>query len=310
MGTPSSTSPRDRERERLSHFPEITASMVSRPGVLLADEIERCCKGFSLISPFSPSQLKPASYRLTVGSRYSLGGKREVLGDSGQITIPPFQVVVIQTRETLNLPRDIIARWNIKVSQAYEGLVWAGGPQVDPGYQGHLYCPIYNLSNKEVTIAFGDEIAVIDFVTTTAFTSSIKQKFDRPPRAVLLEDYKDLQSGLSDVLEDFKSFKSRIDDIETKVTVYGGIGVTMIGIIMAALSVIVSANNQIKGLRFSDWLCLIASGSAVAFSCWAWTQTRVRREVGSGVANSVALVLVGIFLGVLAVFFALRLVDR
>src|SRR5713226_3659894 len=107
MDTPSNPSPRDRERERLNQLPEVSDSQVPKPGVLLANEIRRCCQKFSLISPFTADQLKAASYRLTVGSRYSLGGERENLADFDEITIPPFQVAVIQTRETLNLPRDM-----------------------------------------------------------------------------------------------------------------------------------------------------------------------------------------------------------
>src|SRR5271157_4027951 len=260
MDSSSSLSPRDRERERLKQLPEIEASQfrassspVSKPGVLLANEIERCCHKFSLISPFSKDQLKPASYRLTVGSRYSLGGKWETLAESEQITIPRFQVVVIQTLETLNMPRDMIARWNIKVSMAYKGLIWAGGPQVDPGYQGHLFCPIYNLSNKDVKLPYGTEIAVIDFVTTTAFDRSGK-KFDRPPKEVLLDAYPTLESGLSDAWDRIERFGETIEKTETKITIYGGFALTLIGIIVAALSVMAtsSASAEIKSLRLSE----------------------------------------------------------
>jgi len=312
MDTPSRLSPRDQERERLKQLPEIEASSspTSKPGVLLGNEIERCCREFSLVSPFSPNQLKAASYRLTVGSRYSLGGKRKTLAESEQIIIPPFQVLVIQTRETLNMPRDMIARWNIKVSMAYKGLIWAGGPQVDPGYQGHLFCPIYNLSNQEVSLSYGTEIAVIDFVTTTAFDRD-GRKFERPPQAMLFDDYDTLESGLSDAWDRIDQFDEKIERTDTKVNIYGGLALTLIGIIVTALSVIVSANAQIKSLTLSEWLCLVFSGLAVALSCWVWirTQTRPRRE-GGNVASALVFILVGIFLGVVTMFFALPLANK
>lgn len=83
--------------------------------------------------------------------------------------IPSYQVAIVQIRETLNLPKFLIGRWNIRVKRAYEGLLWVGGAQVDPGFRGHLCCPIYNLSNKEVRLEFGDTLAMIDFVVTTPF---------------------------------------------------------------------------------------------------------------------------------------------
>lgn len=311
MDTSTNISPRDREDERLRQLPEVDASQAPTPGVLLANEIQRCCETFSLISPFSLAQLKPASYRLTVGGRYSLGGKRETLTESEEITIPQFQVAVIQTRETLNLPRDMIARWNIKVSLAYEGLIWAGGPQVDPGYEGYLFCPIYNLSNKPVTLAYAAEIAVIDFVTATAFGRGA-MAFNRPPKSLLFEDYPTLQSGLSDTLEKIQRFESRIEALDTKVTFYGGLSVALIGIIIAALSVMVSANGQmVKSLKFSEWLSLLLSGLAVALSSWVWICLRSRpKRDGIDVANSLVLVMVGIFLGVVAMFFALPIANR
>ncbi len=292
MDMPLNASPRDQERDRLNKLPDVQASNASRPGVLLGNEIERCCREFSLISPFSRDQLKAASYRLTVGSRYGLGGHRETLGASQTIVVPPFQVVVIETRETLNLPRDMIARWNIKVSRAYQGLFWAGGPQVDPGYQGHLFCPIYNLSNREVALAYADEIAVIDFVSTTAFDKDDEstKRFHRPPGSLVFEDYPTLDSGLSDAW-------NKIQNIDTKVTVWGAVAITLIGIIIAALSVVVSANPQIKTLKFSEWISLLFSGIALALSCQAWARARSRPgQDGVDVASALVWIVVGIFI--------------
>jgi deoxycytidine triphosphate deaminase len=307
MDTSANASPRDQERKRLGQLPETDSSLVAQPGVLLADEIQRCCVSFSLISPFSPAQLKAASYRLTVGSRYSLGGKRRSLSASEEITIPAFQVAVIQTRETLNMPRDLIGRWNIKVSLAYKGLIWAGGPQVDPGYVGHLSCPIYNLSNEQVTLAYGTEIAVIDFVTTTAFSDAAeKSEFGRPPKDLLFEDYPTLESGLSDAWERIQGFESRIEALDTKVTIYVGLAVALVGIIIAALSVMVSANGQmVKSLTLSELLCLAFSGFAAALSGWACFSVRSRTKQGV-----LLLIGVGFIIGCVAMFFLLPLLRR
>jgi deoxycytidine triphosphate deaminase len=119
-----------------------------------------------------------AGYKLTIGDEYYrdetvfyLPSRANAPKDaqSDYVEIPPFEVVVIKTRETLCLPRFLIGRWNIVVKQAYRGLLWVGGPQVDPGYVGHLFCPIYNLSDKHVRLEEREEIALIDFVKTTPF---------------------------------------------------------------------------------------------------------------------------------------------
>ena len=129
--------------------------------------------------------------------------------------VKPFEVVVLQTAETICMPRYLIGRWNIKVTLAYKGLLWVGGPQVDPGWVGHLFCPIYNLSDHEVTIRCGDEIAVIDFVKTTPFDKasvgeSEHDRYPWPPKRVILEDYgiDDLKSAL------YHHVKERVDQMD------------------------------------------------------------------------------------------------
>ncbi len=163
---------REEEIELLKKYDCPPKDDLGTSGVLLSDEIEHYVYSFKLIDPFDCKNLDPAAYKLTIGDEYSIGGERKRLYDESgknEITIPPFEVAIIKTYERVNLPRFLIARWNIKVSLAYKGLLWVGGPQVDPGYVGYLFCPIYNLSNNNVTLKYKDPIAVIDFVKTTPF---------------------------------------------------------------------------------------------------------------------------------------------
>jgi deoxycytidine triphosphate deaminase len=151
-----------------------------------------------MIEPFNRDNLTPAGYELTVGDEYSLGGVKKSLAEGKEIRIDAFQVAIIKTGETLNLPRFMIARWNIRVRWAYQGLLWVGGPQVDPGWVGYLCCPIYNLSDKPVTLRRGDPLARLDFVTTTVFRAGKCREYPRPPKRVLFSDYQpeELKSAL------------------------------------------------------------------------------------------------------------------
>jgi deoxycytidine triphosphate deaminase len=183
-------------------------------GVLLSDAIKRCVESFALIEPFNQENLKAACYKLTVGDEYAIGGKINPLSDEpgkNEIRIPPFEVAVIKTHETINMPRFLIGRWNIQVSRAYKGLVWVGGPQVDAGYVGHLFCPIYNLSDQDVLLFKGEPIAVIDFVPTTRFHPGKSEPYKFPPDRVLFEEYEPnrLVSGL------VSQAKERLDQVET-----------------------------------------------------------------------------------------------
>lgn len=196
------------ERERLAQLPTFPEhGPRDEVGVLLSDRIRHYCLEYRLIHPFDEKKLlKPAGYDLTVGQNYSIRGKgRARLKGGMSFDIGPYQVAIVETRETLNIPPFLIGRWNIRVKRAYQGLLWVGGAQVDPGFRGRLCCPIYNLSNKKVSLKFGDELATIDFVTTTPFVKNLCKEFNWAKRDMLVfDDYPTLESGIEDEVNKFK----------------------------------------------------------------------------------------------------------
>src|SRR6266404_5652004 len=231
-GQPDLTTRRQKERDRLialhGKSPRNDKDFPFT-GVLLSDAIKYCVDKFDLIRPFDEQNLKPANYKLTIGNQYAIEGKLYQLSDrSGEdeLRIDPFQVAVIKTRETINMPSFLIARWNIRVQLAYQGLLWVGGPQVDAGYVGHLFCPIYNLSDKDVVLHYGDSIAVIDFIRTSTFTEGKSLNYpgtlDVPslPELILFEDYKpqNLKSALATrVVSQLRDFNHKLEKLTNNV---------------------------------------------------------------------------------------------
>ncbi|VIO69338.1 Deoxycytidine triphosphate deaminase [Bradyrhizobium ivorense] len=197
----------DLAKKRADELAEITKYPVlevdpiqGSPGILLSDQITYFAQNHHMIEPFKKELLKPAGYELTVGEEYFMSGRYLPL--ESHITIQPFEVAVIKTGERVRLPRFMIARWNIRVKHAYAGLLWVGGPQVDPGYAGYLFCPIYNLSDKPVTLYKGQELALMDFSRTTHFDPGKPKdelvRYPQPPKRVILEEFEiiDFQSAL------------------------------------------------------------------------------------------------------------------
>jgi deoxycytidine triphosphate deaminase len=266
----------------------------SLPGaVLLSDEIEYYATNFKMIYPFDPDNLKPAGIYLHLGPYYSLGGEnRELEEKTGkdELKIPPFEVAIIKTLETINLPRFIIARWNLRVTYVYKGLLWTGALQVDPGWLGQLPCPIYNLSNKEVTLRLGDKIVLMDFVKTTQFRSNSKPYMNRPGIDRLQESY-ELKSALyteagqrlnrieKNQAEEFERNDNRVRRIESIV----GLVITSIAILFAALAILVTSGDVIKPKAgsvhpfFIAWPCISIAISIfalfIALSKPEWKKT-------------------------------------
>jgi deoxycytidine triphosphate deaminase len=219
-----------KRRDLLSRFhpPSEHDPHPSKLGVLLSDEIQFYAEHHNLIWPFHRENLKPAAYELTLGDEYFLNGEYRSLGsDNTTVRIPPFEVAVLKTAEILCLPRYIIGRWNIKVRHAYSGLLWVGGPQVDPGWVGHLFCPIYNLSDKPVTLRIGDQIAVIDFVKTTPFDETKSKaellRYRYPPIRNIMQDFQidGLRSALFTTAgQKLKDFEEAITTMTTRFTIF------------------------------------------------------------------------------------------
>jgi deoxycytidine triphosphate deaminase len=247
-------------------------------GVLLSDEIIFYATHHNLIRPFNRRNLKPAGYELCVGDEYFLSGKFSRLGGEGEdkaIIIPPFEVAVLKTAEILNIPRYMIARWNIRVKHAYSGLLWVGGPQVDPGYVGHLFCPIYNLSDKPVTLKPGDALALMDFVKTTPFDSEKSRtpnsdlvRYTFPPKRLFIEEYgiDDLRSALfTKAGEKLGEFEESIRNLESRFVTFTQLSFAIFAVVTALTIGLSKAGSEIVVTGE-----LLLGSLTVALSIWAF----------------------------------------
>jgi deoxycytidine triphosphate deaminase len=225
-----------------------------KSGVLVSSEIEKLAKDHNMIHPFyrDKKRLKPAAYHLSLGEHYRIGKKNKLLSDKDPyLQIKPYQVAIVETWEELDLPKNVIGRWNLSISGVYKGLLWVGGPQVDPGFKGHLYCPLYNLSTLPVTLVFKEPFATMDFVRTTPGYSV---PFDQRRRK--MSDYVTmLESAPEDTLKKVNEVRRRVQVFETTM-------LTTIGIIIAALAII--AGSSVKPDFATLWIIIGAVATFVS----------------------------------------------
>ena len=306
----SQKSPRDLEIDRLSSFPD--AEYLRHPkthggrpsGVLLGDEIEFYCKNYRLLDPYKPSNIKAANYELRVGLRYSVGGERHELVIGESLTIPRFEVAVVEILETINMPHFLIGRWNIRTRWAYKGLIWVGGPQVDAGYRGLLMCPLWNLSNEPFTIKCGEEIAIIDFEATTPPTERSRDyeyKWSKRSRFIFDEyEPQKLRSGLVEEavrrIEKVEGGLSKVqretrEDLERSRNRIDGVTVLMftaLGVLTTAIAVIVTKQGEAR--HFWDHSMFWLSSGTLLISLLAWTKAHSQGKWWKGVHLWIAVV--------------------
>lgn len=241
--------------------------------VLLRDEIRRyCAQDPKLIDPFEDDDalLKPASYHLRVGDTCRVNGDDIELSDKKRdLTIPAHGIAIIRTFERVNIPGFLIARWNLKVKKVYKGLVWVGSLQVDPGYSGFLFCPIYNLSTEPQVVRYKEPLFTIDFVKTTRFdetkgcklwdrgalqpkgtqrpTESLAALDEDRLRSAPKEQFDEMRGDLKTMEEKASSFEEEIrsalkasqrqaERFQGRIDTFQAITFTVIGILVAALS--------------------------------------------------------------------------
>ncbi len=280
---------RKAEEERLFQLADCPEDRPDQVGVLLSDRIRRYCRDcgdYRLIDPFHDDLLRPASYTLTVGRNYSYRGERRALTDGRCFEIGPYQVAVIETYETINMPPFLIGRWNVQVGRAYQGLLWVGGAQVDPGFRGLLCCPIYNLSKEPVPISFRAELAVIDFVATTPYNHRYCKRFSwKERKRLVFDDYQPLQSGIAEEVDKFnktikdnndrvtaeltgskEELRTKLTETNTRIDNFVTLTFTVVAVLFAALGIVASMNKP--ELSFFNFPVLVAA-TALYFALMA-----------------------------------------
>ena len=146
-----------------------------------------------MIEPWSDELLKPAAYELTLGAYYVIDGKvQEPLTELRPwLELPKNSIVFVSTEQRIRLPHYIAARFDLAIEFIYQGILLGTGPQVDPGFQGYLSCPLHNISSDSVHMQFGKPFAKMDFAKTSGLretdTSNIEDQAALDARATELK---------------------------------------------------------------------------------------------------------------------------
>src|SRR5205823_1683477 len=88
------------------------------------------------------------------------------------LEIPSNSIVFVSMQQFVRLPHYIAARFDLAIEFIYQGILLGTGPQVDPGFQGYLSCPLHNISNESVYIQLGHPFAKMDFAKTSGLRAT------------------------------------------------------------------------------------------------------------------------------------------
>lgn len=133
-------------------------------GVLTKKMIEKMVLCGMLLKNASISQISNASYDLLLGDEYYYKGRVKKLSDEIPfISIEPYDYIIASTKESMAFPRDIVARFDLVVNLFFQGIILSNSTQIDPGFNGKLFCLLFNTSNKTVYLKREDPLTTIEF---------------------------------------------------------------------------------------------------------------------------------------------------
>lgn len=109
--------------------------------------------------------------------------KRPKGDNAQQFTIPAYGSALIQLNETIDTYTVakqnnilIVGRFDLKLSRVHQGLLSQQATQIEPCYQGKIYCFVHNLTNQDVKLAYGERIATIEFSYVSCYCNSVERK--------------------------------------------------------------------------------------------------------------------------------------
>ena len=145
-------------------------------GMLSSPQIKRYIKsGLLIIIPDKNKeevlrkQLKSATYDMRLGDKALIcknDRKQEIDVAKNNLYLEPNSLTFVTIYEDFNLPKNVIARFNLKVKLVHKGLLLGTGPIVDPEFKGKLFIPIHNFSSQGVQLYYLDSIISVEFTKT------------------------------------------------------------------------------------------------------------------------------------------------
>jgi deoxycytidine triphosphate deaminase len=194
----------------------------SKGGVIPTDILSGLMSASSVIMDYTPQNLKVASYDLTLGADVWCQGKFITLSEASPfMEIPAYSYAIVSAAELANLPCMFTARFGLKNSLFFQGVILSNGPQIDPGYRGALFCMLYNGRDSSIKLRLGMTFSTIEFISLSMISKGYTGKYQDKTKLI---NFMSTEAAMTDggkILErtqieiqklniSFKAFKDQI----------------------------------------------------------------------------------------------------
>jgi deoxycytidine triphosphate deaminase len=148
--------------KQMDPFPDIKDSLLNSVDIL------KYIMTVGMITPFDITKLEGVTYDCHFSGEYHYWDEKdeeqhETLNEKKYLTLKPNSITYLKIKEKFRIPDYIIFRYNLNVAHVYKGLLLGTGPIVDPGFVGHIFIPLHNLTNNEYIIKAEAKLITIEF---------------------------------------------------------------------------------------------------------------------------------------------------
>lgn len=126
------------------------------------DILESVKSGDLSINPFDEEMVEPASYDLSLGKILKAGTGILELEDGEDFILESNAWASIASKEIVTIPDDMCATYGLRSAVTRRGLMYFGGPQIDPGYTGRIFVSIYNPTLESIILRVGKPLFSLD----------------------------------------------------------------------------------------------------------------------------------------------------
>ncbi len=134
-------------------------------------------------------------------------------------------------KERARIPRDVIGKFGLTVGLFCQGIILSNGPQIDPGFNGTLFCLLFNTSNQAVHLKRGMHYATIEFNKLIEPAPPYKGSYQDKTKIIDYIPANALHGAINEL-------KKEIEQLKKESKLMQNIYLAVVGIMFAILSIL------------------------------------------------------------------------
>jgi deoxycytidine triphosphate deaminase len=222
-------------------------------GVLGQSYIKALTECDELILNSDEECISNASYDLRLGDEYYNDGEiKQLTTHDPFIRIEPYDYAIVTSREAVSFPGDVVGRFDLSVSMFCQGVILSNGPQIDPGFNGKLFCLLFNTSSSEVKIKRGQTYATLEMKKTLSRTTTYTGKYQGKEhiKDYLPDNTPIMSGGVYELKKQVESLREDVEEMESNIksrtiTLTLGISSIIVALIALVFSIVVSLSQYL-----------------------------------------------------------------